>query len=74
MTGDSDNPAALDTATQTFVQPDEYRRLMISNRHLVRRDDGANGLRGLWDATVGVWYVIDEDTLYANASQLAGAV
>ena len=59
-----------DTLARTFVEPDEYHRLVISNRHLERRDDRPAGLRGLWDIDTGAWFVIEEEKLYA--SQLSG--
>ena len=70
MNQEVENMLVCDTPPRTFVEPDEYRRLMISNRHLVRRDDRAAGLRGLWDINSGAWFVIEEEELYA--SQFSG--
>ena len=50
----------------TFVDPEQFNRLAISNRQLDRRDDRRAGLRGLLDAETGEWFVVEEDRLYAS--------
>lgn len=47
------------------VDAEEFRSLATSRRNLVRRDDEAQGLRGLLDPVEQVWYVIREDQLLA---------
>jgi len=47
----------------------EFRRLMISNRQLLRADDTEHGERGLLDPVEQVRYVIDEGRLFAAAER-----
>jgi len=46
------------------ISPDDYCRLAVSTRKLVRRDDKAGGLRGLEDLETGERFFIDEEDLF----------
>ena len=46
-----------------FVEADVYCRLVTSRRCLVRMDDLARGLRGVFDPNDGVHYVVEERKL-----------
>ena len=43
-----------------FVEADVYCRLITSRRYLVRMDDHACGLRGVFDPSTRVHYVVEE--------------
>ncbi len=51
-----------------FVEPEEFRSLLISNRKLERFDDATADLRGLLDASTGECFVIEEAKLFVAAS------
>ena len=46
-----------------FVEADVYCRLITSRRCLVRMDDHARGLRGVFDPNTHVHYVVEERKL-----------
>ena len=46
-----------------FVEADVYCRLVTSRRCLVRMDDHARGLRGVFDPSTRVHYVVEERKL-----------
>jgi len=46
------------------ISPDDYCRLALSIRKLVRCDDKAAGLRGLQDLETGERFFIDEHDLF----------
>ena len=46
-----------------FVEADAYCRLVTSRRCLVRMDDHARGLRGVFDPNTCVHYVVEERKL-----------
>ena len=46
------------------ISPDDYCRLAVSIRKLVRRDDKAAGMRGLEDLETGERFIIDEEDLF----------
>ena len=46
------------------ISPDDYCRMAISTRKLVRCDDQAVGLRGLKDLETGERFVIEEIDLF----------
>lgn len=62
----ANNLATCDSIQPTFVEPEEFHRLAISIRQLDRRDDRRAGLRGLYDAQSGQWFVVEEDRLYVG--------
>jgi len=45
------------------VTPDEFCRMLVSNKHLSRCDQPARHLRGLRDSAMGVIFVVDEARL-----------
>ena len=49
-----------------LVEAEEYCRLAISHRKLLRADDKENGLRGLLDPEEGVCYMISEQKLFSE--------
>ena len=49
-----------------FVEADAYCRLVTSRRCLVRMDDLARGLRGVFDPIACVYYVIEERKLFRS--------
>ena len=49
------------------ISPDDYCRMTVSTRKLVRRDDKAAGLRGLEDVETGERFFIDEKELFRPA-------
>jgi hypothetical protein len=46
------------------ISPDDYCRMTISIRKLVRCDDKSDGLRGLEDLETGERFFIDEEDLF----------
>jgi hypothetical protein len=53
-----------DAVVSLKISPDDYCRLAVSVRKLVRRDDKAAGLRGLEDLETGERFFIDEEDLF----------
>ena len=49
-----------------FVDVDEFHKLAISSRQLIRCDDVEAGLRGLCDPASGARFMIEEEKLYAR--------
>ncbi len=49
-----------------FVEADVYCRLVTSRRCLVRMDDHARGLRGVFDPNTCVQYVVEERKLFRS--------
>jgi hypothetical protein len=47
----------------TFVGPDEFCRLLLSRRNLVRLHQPQPGMRGLLDPDTGKTFVIQEEIL-----------
>jgi len=66
MSQDVKAMVTCDSMQPTFIGPEEFNRLAISNRQLDRRDDRRAGLRGLLDAETGEWFVVEENRLYAS--------
>ena len=48
------------------IDRDEYCKLLLSRRPLIRRDDPRGGLVGLVDAQTGEWFVVKENSLHAT--------
>jgi hypothetical protein len=46
------------------ISPDDFCRMTVSTRKLVRCDDKAAGLRGLEDLETGERFFIDEEDLF----------
>ena len=49
------------------ISPDEYFRMAVSTRKLVRCDDNAGGLRGLRDLETGERFFIHVRDLFSSA-------
>jgi hypothetical protein len=47
-----------------WISPDDYCRMAVSTRKLVRCDDKAAGVRGLQDLETGERFFIDEHDLF----------
>ena len=47
-----------------FIDREEYCRLAISNRILLRWDDPVKSIRGLFDPATGIRYAIAEGNLF----------
>lgn len=69
MIQEVNNLVTCESLQPTFVDPEDFHRLAISNRQLDRRDDRRAGLRGLVDAETGEWFVVEEDRLYASLQE-----
>jgi hypothetical protein len=46
-----------------FVEPHEFYRLAVSKRKLIRCDESAANVRGLFDPAEGVTFVVEEEKL-----------
>lgn len=51
---------------QSLIQmsTDAFLRMLVGMRQLIRRDIPQRGLRGLYDAETGEWFVIEESQLF----------
>jgi hypothetical protein len=49
----------------TFVEREEFFRLLLSTRKLTRADEPAKSVRGLLDETTGARFLIEVDSLFA---------
>jgi hypothetical protein len=59
--------AALgDKSDYTFVQRDEFCRLLLSSRRLVRSDEPRLRARGLKDVDTGARFLIEQEKLFAK--------
>lgn len=58
-------PMPAEMPTLRYIEPEEFCRLVVSNRTLQRCDDPRSGLRGLEDLATGECYVV-EDLRLAN--------
>ena len=52
-----------------FIDPTEFRSLMVSHRRMVREDDNALRQRGLRDLDTGELFVVDERRLHEGVSK-----
>lgn len=50
---------------EEFVDPERFCELLCSNRKLVRADDGARNLRGLFDRVLKKYFYVEESALHA---------
>ena len=63
---DSRRLAMRDDAKFTFVQREEYCRLLLSTRRMVRSDEPSLHARGLLDTETGMRFLIEQDQLFAR--------
>ena len=47
-----------------FVDPEEYRQLLVSSRQLLRADEPGARLRGLVDPSTGTRFMTEEERLF----------
>jgi hypothetical protein len=52
------------------IAADVYCELVTSRRTLLRSDDGALGIRGLWDPEAGIRYVVEDSKLLRHTSSV----
>jgi hypothetical protein len=50
----------------TFVQRDEFCRLLLSCKRMVRADEPADQLRGLLDIETGMRFLIEQEKLFGK--------
>ena len=50
----------------TFVQRDEFCRLLLSCKRLVRADEPADQIRGLLDVDTGMRFLIQQEQLFGK--------
>jgi hypothetical protein len=74
MTATTTWPTATPGMETRFVDAEVYCRLLTSRRCLVRMDDHARGLRGVFDPMTCVHYVVEERKLVRSrpTNRLAG--
>lgn len=61
--------AALQRRSDTrFVDTEEFRRMVVSNRQLERADEPRARARGLYDRETGTFLFIEEERLFDQAS------
>ena len=53
-------PTQSGMPTLRHIEPEEFCRLVVSNRTLQRCDDPQSGLRGLEDLATGECYVVED--------------
>jgi hypothetical protein len=56
-----------DSSAVTFVQRDEYFRLLTSQRKAVRADDSGACLRGVLDLDTGELFLIEQEQLFKRS-------
>jgi hypothetical protein len=50
------------------IAAEVYCELLTSRRELLRSDDDALGIRGLWDPKSGIRYVVEDSKLLSHTS------
>jgi hypothetical protein len=55
--------ALRERAENSFVQREEFCRLLLSCRKMVRADEPAVSVRGLLDVTTGIRFLIEQENL-----------
>jgi hypothetical protein len=50
----------------TFVQRDEFCKLLLSTKRMIRSDEPAVQLRGLLDMETGARFLIEQEKLYSR--------
>jgi hypothetical protein len=58
--------AMRDRAEFTYVQREEFCRLLLSTRHLVRSDEPDLNVRGLLDTETGTRFLIEQEKLFGK--------
>ena len=60
--------ALEDRSEYRFVDRDEFMRLLVSSKNLIRVNEDTSGLRGLFDVNANCTFLIDEDELFGGES------
>jgi hypothetical protein len=55
--------ALHERAENSFIQRDEYCRLLVCSKKMIRSDEPALGLRGLFDVQTGNRFLIEQEKL-----------
>jgi hypothetical protein len=63
---DERRAALRESSEYTFVQRDEFCRLLLSSRRLVRSDEPRLKMRGLMDLDTGDRFFIEQEKLFAK--------
>lgn len=63
---DERRTAMRSNSEYTFVERDEFCRLLLSTRRLVRSDEPRLRFRGLMDLDTGERFLIEQETLHAK--------
>jgi len=63
---DQRRAAVLESAPYTLVQREEFCRLLLSSRRLVRSDEPRLRMRGLVDLDTGDRFFIEQEKLFAK--------
>lgn len=58
--------ALEDRSEYRFVDRDEFMRLLVSSKNLIRVEEDTSGLRGLLDVNSNCTFLIDEDELFGG--------
>jgi hypothetical protein len=58
--------ALRERTASTFVQREEFCRLLLSCRRMVRADEPAVQVRGLLDMETGMRYLIEQERLFGK--------
>ena len=58
--------AMRDCADFTFVQREEFCRLLLSTRRMVRSDEPDLNVRGLLDTETGTRFLIEQEKLFGR--------
>ena len=54
------------TQNARFIEPEQFVRLLVSRKKLVRVDDKTAGIRGLFEPSTGKRFFIEEEKLLAS--------
>lgn len=63
---DERRAAMRERSEYTFVQREEFCRLLLSTRRLIRSDEPRLKMRGLMDLETGDRYLIEQEKLFAK--------
>jgi hypothetical protein len=58
--------ALRERSESTFVQRDEFCRLLLSSRKMTRSDESALNVRGLLDLKTGTRFLIEHENLFGR--------
>jgi len=58
--------ALRERTENSFVQRDEFCRLLLSGRKMIRSDEPALSVRGLLDLNTGARFLIEQENLFGR--------